>query len=335
MNQPAVVTEALGRSFGATVALQQVDLRVDGGTITALIGPNGAGKTTLVRILATLLRPTSGRASVAGFDVVSRPAEVRRRNGLTGQYTAIDEDLTGRENLVLFGRLLGLSGRNAGRRAEELLSEFDLGEAARRPVRGYSGGMRRRLDLAASLIARPVILFLDEPTEGLDPTSRMVLWQVIRGYARQGTTVLLTTHYMEEADEPADRVVLIDHGRITAEGTAEELKSRVGGRAMVVTLSGPSDVDLAERALEAGGWEGWTATDPNLLYVPAGSGADLVDLMGRLAASGAQVENLRIDTPSLDDVFLAMTGQVSSGGETGNSLAFEAPAGLGDRRDRR
>jgi daunorubicin resistance ABC transporter ATP-binding subunit len=336
MNNQAVSVEALTRRFGATTALHEVDLAVAAGTIVALIGPNGAGKTTLVRILSTLLQPSSGRASVAGFDVVSEAAEVRRRIGLAGQYVALDQALTGHENLFLFGRLLGLPRAEARRRAVDLLSEFELDDAAGRPVRGYSGGMRRRLDLAASLVARPEILFLDEPTEGLDPASRIVLWQAVGRYARQGTTVFLTTHYLEEADELADRIVLIDRGRITAEGTAEELKRRVGGYAVTVTLSGPEERARAQRALEAAGFKGSPVADPNLLYVPVDAGAQVVDLVQRLGASGAQVADLRIDAPTLDDVFLAMTGHLAGAQETAGDEASPASqpefAGRGRKR---
>lgn len=336
MNDQAVSVEALTRRFGATTALHEVDLAVAVGTIVALIGPNGAGKTTLVRILSTLLKPSSGRASVAGFDVVSEAAEVRRRIGLAGQYVALDQALTGYENLFLFGRLLGLPRAEARRRAVDLLSEFELDEAAGRPVRGYSGGMRRRLDLAASLVARPEILFLDEPTEGLDPASRIVLWQAVGRYARQGTTVFLTTHYLEEADELADRIVLIDRGRITAEGTSEELKRRVGGYAVTVTLSGPDERARAQRALETAGFKGSPAADPSLLYIPVDAGAQVVDLVQRLGASGAQVTDLRIDAPTLDDVFLAMTGHLSGEQETdGEEASPASPPELANRGTKR
>lgn len=336
MAEAAVVVEALTHRFEATTALDSVDLQVDAATIVALIGPNGAGKTTLVRILSTLLRPTSGRASVAGFDVISRPAEVRRRIGLTGQSVSLDQDLTASQNLIMFGRLLGLSRVEARRRAEELLFEFGLTEAAARPVRSYSGGMRRRLDLAASLIARPDILFLDEPTEGLDPASRIVLWEAVRGYARQGTTIFLTTHYLEEAEKLADRIVLIDRGRIQAEGSAEDLKHRVGERAVAVTLGGPGDLEQARHALETAGLTGLTVRDPNLLYVPVADGAMIVDVMGRLGASGALVTDVRIDAPSLDDVFLALTSREPTGDErTGDEKRRRGRAGgLRKRRDR-
>lgn len=335
MNKEAVSVEALTRRFGATTALHEVDLAVAAGTIVALIGPNGAGKTTLVRILSTLLKPSSGRASVAGFDVVSEAAEVRRRIGLAGQYVALDQALTGHENLFLFGRLLGLPRVEARRRAVDLLSEFELDDAAGRPVRGYSGGMRRRLDLAASLVARPEILFLDEPTEGLDPASRIVLWQAVGRYARQGTTVFLTTHYLEEADELADRIVLIDRGRITAEGTAEELKRRVGGYAVTVTLSGPEERARAQRALETAGFESSPAAN-NLLYVPVDAGAQVVDLVQRLGASGVEVADLKIDAPTLDDVFLAMTGHLTGERETdGEEAAPASPPELAGRGRKR
>ncbi len=334
MTKHAVIVEGLVRRFGTTTALHEVDLEVDEGTIVALIGPNGAGKTTLVRILSTLLRPSSGRASVAGFDVVSQPAEVRKRIGLAGQNVAIDQDLTGRENLILFGRLLRLSRGDAHLRADDLLSEFELTDAARRPLHTYSGGMRRRLDLAASLIARPEILFLDEPTEGLDPASRIVLWQVIRRYAERGTTVFLTTHYLEEADELADRIVLIDRGQITAQGTAVELKRRVGGRGLVVTLIGPAERERAERALGIMAAEGSPGADPNLLYIPVDGGAAIIDVMKRLGESGAGVSDVRIDAPSLDDVFLAMTGDLVSGDEEAVDEASPSRRG-GARRRRR
>src|ERR671935_421136 len=231
-SQPAIRAEGVAKRFGATVALAGVDLQVPEGTVFGLLGPNGAGKTTLVRILATLLTPDAGRVEILGHDVLREPAVVRDQLGLTGQFAAVDEILTGRENLEMFGRLFKLSPPEARRRAAELLDRFDLADAADRPARTYSGGMRRRLDLASSLISRPRMLFLDEPTTGLDPRSRNEIWRAIRDLVREGTTVLLTTQYLEEADQLADRIAVIDHGRVIAEGTGNQLKDRVGGRVL-------------------------------------------------------------------------------------------------------
>lgn len=318
----AVKVEAVTLRYGLTTALHEVNLHVEPGSILALIGPNGAGKTTLIRILTTLLRPTSGTAVVAGFDVMTQSAEVRRRIGMAGQYVAVDHELTGRENLVLFARLLGLSRANARARATELLAEFGLTDAAERRVGTYSGGMRRRLDLAASVIARPEVLFLDEPTEGLDPASRIVLWEVVRRYAAQGTTIFLTTHYLEEADELADRIVLIDRGRITADGTSADLKQRVGGYAVAITTRSVEDGATAEQALRAQGFRFASAKDSTLLYVPIDASVELLALAQHLSASGAHITDIRVDTPSLDDVFLALTGQVSSGEADGDGQAL-------------
>ena len=251
MNGAAVIrVEGLEKAYGRTRALRGVDLVVEPGTLVGVLGPNGAGKTTTVRILATLLRPDAGRAEVAGFDVVTQGAEVRRRIALTGQYASVDELLTGRENLELIGELSHLSRGQRRRRADDLLERFDLGEAASRPVRTYSGGMRRRLDLAASLVAAPSVLFLDEPTTGLDPRSRLAMWEVIRGLIGDGTTVLLTTQYLEEADQLAQQIVVIDEGRVIARGTANELKSRVGGARVELILVPGSDLTAATRAVQ-------------------------------------------------------------------------------------
>src|SRR6266540_2635513 len=245
--QPAVVAEGLGKRYGDVRALDGVDLRVPVGSVLGLLGPNGAGKTTTVRILSTLLRPDAGRARVAGLDVVEQAGAVRRLIGLSGQYAAVDAYLTGRENLRMIGRLYGFRRLAASRRAEELLERFDLLTAADRLVRGYSGGMRRRLDVAASLVAAPPVLFLDEPTTGLDPRSRLALWDVIRDRVASGTSVLLTTQYLEEADRLAHQIVVIDRGRVIASGTADELKARVGGEHLELTVARDGGFEAARR----------------------------------------------------------------------------------------
>ncbi|HEY8763424.1 MAG TPA: ATP-binding cassette domain-containing protein, partial [Solirubrobacteraceae bacterium] len=250
---PAVRVEGVAKSFGATAALAGVDLSVPEGTVFGLLGPNGAGKTTLVRVLATLLTPDAGRAEVFGRDVVGSAPAVRELLGLTGQFAAVDEILSGRENLVMFGRLFDLSPTEARRRADELLERFDLADAGDRPARTYSGGMRRRLDLASSLLTRPRILFLDEPTTGLDPRSRNEIWSIVRELVREGTTLLLTTQYLEEADELADRIAVIDHGRVIAEGTGNELKERIGGQILEVELASAADRDEAQSVLRGVG----------------------------------------------------------------------------------
>src|SRR6267154_825867 len=246
---PAVRVEGVVKRFGATVALDGAGLEVPGGMVFGLLGPNGAGKTTLVRVLATLLVPDEGRAEVLGRDVAREPAAVRELLGLTGQFAAVDEILTGRENLEMFGRLFKLSREDARRRAVELLERFDLAQAADRPARTYSGGMRRRLDIASSLLTRPAILFLDEPTTGLDPRSRNEIWDIMRELRREGTTLLLTTQYLEEADQLADRIAVIDRGRVIAQGTGNELKDRVGGQILEVELSTAAQRDEAQSVL--------------------------------------------------------------------------------------
>src|ERR1700744_5274225 len=245
----AVHVEGLVKRFGSTTALAGVDLDVEEATVFGLLGPNGAGKTTLVRVLATLLAPDGGRAEVFGGDVVHDAAGVRELLGLTGQFAAVDEMLTGRENLEMFGRLFKLSATDARQRADELLERFELADAADRPARTYSGGMRRRLDLASSLLTRPRVLFLDEPTTGLDPRSRNEIWEIVRDLRREGTTILLTTQYLEEADQLADEIAVIDHGRVIAEGTGNQLKNRVGGQILEVELTDALQRDAAEAAL--------------------------------------------------------------------------------------
>jgi ABC-2 type transport system ATP-binding protein len=307
----AITVDGVTKSFGSTLALAGVNLEVREGAIFGLLGPNGAGKTTLVRLLSTLLQPDAGRAQVVGHDVVDEPLAVREALGLTGQYAAVDEILTGRENLEMFGRLFKLSRANASKRAGELLERFDLDYAADRAARTYSGGMRRRLDLASSLVTRPRVLFLDEPTTGLDPRSRNEIWTVVRELQREGTTLLLTTQYLEEADELADRIAVIDHGAVIAEGTGSELKDRVGGQLLEVQLADASEREHARKVLTAiGCGEPEPDERPDRLMLPAPR--DGLELIEHAAASlrGAQirVSDLGLRRPTLDDVFLQLTG---------------------------
>jgi ABC transporter DrrB family efflux protein len=308
---PAVRVEGVVKRFGATVALDGAGLEVPAGMVFGLLGPNGAGKTTLVRILATLLAPDAGRAEVLGHDVVREPAAVRELIGLTGQFAAVDELLTGRENLDMFGRLFKLSREDAHRRAGELLDRFDLAQAADRPARTYSGGMRRRLDIASSLLTRPQVLFLDEPTTGLDPRSRNEIWAIVRELQREGTTLLLTTQYLEEADQLADRIAVIDHGKVIAEGTGNELKDRVGGQILEVELSSVEQRDRAQAVL-AGVGCGDPQPDerPDRLTLPAPrNGLQLVEeAAAGLRRAQIGVSDIGLRRPTLDDVFLQLTG---------------------------
>ena len=308
---PAVVAEGLVKEFGDVRALDGVDLVVPRGQVVGLLGPNGAGKTTTVRILSTLLKPTSGRAQVAGFDVLKDPDGVRRSIGLTGQYAAVDEYLTGRENLRMFGDLYHLAPAYVKQRSDELLEWFDLTEAADRPARTYSGGMRRRLDLAASLVAQPSILFLDEPTTGLDPRSRLGLWGVISNLVAQGTTVLLTTQYLEEADQLADDIVVIDHGRVIAHGTAEQLKDQIGGDRIEITVADPSRIDAAVGAIASLGAGEVTVDDLRVSAPVSGGSTVLVDAIRSLDGAGVEVTDLQLRRPTLDDVFLSLTGHAA------------------------
>jgi ABC-2 type transport system ATP-binding protein len=306
---PAIEAVGLVKVFGETRALDGLDLTVAAGSVVSVLGPNGAGKTTAIRILTTLSPATAGTARVAGYDVATAAPEVRRHISLTGQFASVDESLTGSQNLVMIGQLWRQSRRDAKTRARGLLERFTLTDAADRPVKTYSGGMRRRLDLAASLIGEPEILFLDEPTTGLDPTSRLMMWEVIRGLVDGGTTLLLTTQYLEEADQLADRIVVIDGGRAIAEGTSDELKSMVGGELLDVTITDVARLEDARRVL-AEYAVGPIHVEDRVLAVPARDAADglVTELVGKLADAGVRVDALTVRRPSLDDVFLELTG---------------------------
>ncbi|MFC6010648.1 ATP-binding cassette domain-containing protein [Nocardia lasii] len=306
--ESAIETTGLTKSFGAFRAVDGIDLTVRAGTVCAVLGPNGAGKTTTVRMIATLVRPDAGSAKVFGYDVVRDAATVRSLIGVTGQYASVDEDLTARENLTIFARLLGLSGPDSGRRADELLDEFGLQDSARRPLRHFSGGMRRRLDLAASLIARPPLLFLDEPTTGLDPRTRAQMWQTVRELVATGTTVLLTTQYLDEADALADHVVVIDHGRVVANGTADELKTAVGAAALTLRVD---RADLAEATAIVQRFNSGSAVvaaEEGRIRVGSANTDALPELLLALRTAGIAVRELGVAQPSLDEVFFAITG---------------------------
>ena len=307
-SSPAIEAEHLVKHFGETVAVDGVSLSVPEGTVLGMLGPNGAGKTTTVRMMTTLTKPTSGTARVAGHDVVDEPAAVRRAMGLTGQAATVDELLTGRENLRLIGALYGLSSSYIRRATDDLLERFSLTEAGGRVVKTYSGGMRRRLDLAVSLIATPPVLFLDEPTTGLDPRSRVELWEVLRELVRDGTTLLLTTQYLEEADQLADRIVVIDKGRVIAEGTPLELKDSSGRAALVVTVSHAGDLAIAEGMLRDHVSEVHVDPGARQLTAPANGLADMTRIAAVFADSTIELDDLGLKRPSLDDVFLHLTG---------------------------
>lgn len=305
----AIEVAGLNKQFGSTRAVNGIDLRVNTGSVYGLLGPNGAGKTTTVRMLATLIPPDSGKALVLGLDVATQPVEVRKRISLTGQFASVDEDLTGRENLRLLARLLGFHGRSGKTRAQQLLDAFDLADAADKQVKDYSGGMRRRLDIASSLIIPPELLFLDEPTTGLDPRSRNQVWDIVRSLARAGTTVLLTTQYLEEADQLAERIAVIDHGRVIAEGTPAELKRSVGSGVLRLRLASPDDRPAARQWLEQQLNSVVTPeAEPTSLSVQLSDTARAAGLLSGLSNLGIALASFSMDQPSLDEVFLALTG---------------------------
>jgi ABC transporter DrrB family efflux protein len=333
---PAIRVEGVAKRFGETQALAGVDLEVPEGAVFGLLGPNGAGKTTLVRILSTLVRPDSGRAEILGHDVAQEPAAIREQIALTGQFAAVDELLTGRENLEMFGRLFDLSREEAAARADRLLRDFDLADAGDRPARTYSGGMRRRLDLCSSLLTRPRILFLDEPTTGLDPRSRNQIWAAIRDLQRGGTTLLLTTQYLEEADQLAERIAVIDNGRVIAAGTGNELKDQVGGQILEVELADASQRELAQQTLtRVGCGDPEPDERPDRLTMPAPrDGLELIeDAAAELRREGIRVSDLGLRRPTLDDVFLQLTG--APPGEDGDRPARAAVDGAGALHVRR
>jgi ABC-2 type transport system ATP-binding protein len=302
----AVVVRNLTKAFKKVQVLEGVSFSIPCGSMLALLGPNGAGKTTTVRILSTLLRPDGGEVLINGFDVQKQSDEVRAVIGLTGQYAAIDEYLTGRENLEMMGRLYHLSKEDSKRRATELLEQFDLTEASTRAAKTYSGGMRRRLDLAASLVAAPPILFLDEPTTGLDPRSRLAMWEVIKQLKKDGATILLTTQYLEEADKLADSIAVIDHGKVIAEGTADELKARVGKERLELVLEREGDLEKAQKTVREGSS---IDKEERRISIPIEGVSEVKDVLDRLQQASISIESLSLHKPTLDDVFLKLTGR--------------------------
>jgi ABC-2 type transport system ATP-binding protein len=309
---PAIVTHGLGKRFGARRALDGIDLEVRRGSVYGLLGPNGAGKTTTVRLLATLLAPDTGQALVLGHDVVREPEAVRRRISLTGQFASVDEDLTGHENLVLLSRLLGLARRAASARADELLAAFELSDVSAAQVKTYSGGMRRRLDIAASLIRTPELLFLDEPTTGLDPRSRGQVWEIVRSLVSHGTTVLLTTQYLEEADQLADRIAVIDRGKLIAEGTSAELKASIGRSVLHVRLAQSSAREAALELLARRLGNVQRDVDPRALTAAAPEPPLAAAALSELSSAGIEVSEFSLGQPSLDEVFFALTGHAAA-----------------------
>ncbi|AYG83246.1 Daunorubicin/doxorubicin resistance ATP-binding protein DrrA [Streptomyces hundungensis] len=326
----AISVRGLVKHFGSTKALDGVDLDVREGTVLGVLGPNGAGKTTLVRCLSTLLVPDAGTATVAGYDVVRQPRQLRRTIGLTGQYASVDEKLSGRENLYMIGRLLDLSRKEARSRADELLERFSLTDAAKRPAMTYSGGMRRRLDLAASMIGHPAVLYLDEPTTGLDPRTRNEVWDEVRRMVAEGATVLLTTQYMEEAEQLASELTVIDRGTVIANGEVDELKARVGGRTLQIRPTDPQQLGSMARAVTEAGLDGVSGTqvvpDEGVLNVPILSDQQLTAVVALLGSRGYGIAHIGTHLPSLDEVFLAITGQKTADSQDAHRETEEVAA---------
>ncbi|MFG2294952.1 ATP-binding cassette domain-containing protein [Streptomyces sp. NPDC048603] len=339
----AIYAEGLVKTFGDVRALDGVDLDVPEGTVLGLLGPNGAGKTTTVRVLTTLLQPDSGKAEVAGIDVLKHPNEVRRAIGLSGQFAAVDEYLTGRENLEMVGRLYQMRARAAKARAGELLERFNLADAADRTAKTYSGGMRRRLDLAAALVVRPPVMFMDEPTTGLDPRNRQALWEVIQELVAGGTTLLLTTQYLEEADHLAHDICVVDHGRVIARGTSDQLKAQTGGERVEVVVHDPAHIPAAREVLAAFG-KGETTVEEHTrkLTVPVAGGARLLaEVIRELDGRGMEIDDIGLRRPTLDDVFISLTGHAAAlteeenGGPGAGAGAGPADRSKGGRKARK
>ncbi|WP_295819787.1 ATP-binding cassette domain-containing protein [uncultured Microbacterium sp.] len=321
----AVRAEGLVKVFGDNRAVDGVDLAVDAGTVYGVLGPNGAGKTTTINMLATLMRPDAGRAEIFGHDVSREPNVVRQLIGVTGQFASVDETLSATENLMIFGRLLGLTRNEAKRKAEDLLERFSLTDAARRPLKKFSGGMRRRLDLAASLLAQPPLIFLDEPTTGLDPRTRGQMWDTIRELVATGSTVLLTTQYLDEADQLADRIAVIDHGRVVAEGTADDLKASVGTSSLILRMSDPADVDDALRAIaQVLGVRGTLSPEAARITAPMTDPDRVTDLLITLREAGIHLTEMSVQKPTLDEVFLTITGRPADAAATDSASADAA-----------